>query len=105
MFYQLRKTLDRQLSTVNNITIRPHAYKSIKFVIAIVNDKFLEKGFTRLNTRAGNLLTIKIKFATPCLGGAVAAKRVANVMHMVLRSDHVLEIHETKIRVFDKSLI
>ena len=45
-----------------------------------------------LDTRASDLRTIKFKNAKPTAGGAVDARRVANLMDIVLHSDHILEI-------------
>ena len=70
-------------------------------MIAIDTEKVLEAGFSGLNTRAGDLLTWKFKYNTPAAGGAIATTRVANLMHIVLRSDHILEIHDTRVKVFD----
>ena len=70
-------------------------------IIAIDNEKVLEAGFTGLNTRAGDLLPVKFKYNTPAAGGAIAATRIANLMHIVLHSDHILEIHDTGVRVHD----
>ena len=46
----------------------------------------IEAGFTGLNTRAGDLLTVKFKSGTPVAGGAVNAQRVANYMNIVFPS-------------------
>ncbi|MFM7986030.1 MAG: hypothetical protein ACKPKO_42625, partial [Candidatus Fonsibacter sp.] len=70
-------------------------------VIGIDTEKVLEAGFTGLNTRAGDLLTVKYKYARPRAGGNVDAHRIADLMHIVLHSDHILEIHDTGVRVFD----
>ena len=69
-------------------------------MIAIDTEKVIEAGFSGLNTRAGDLLTVKFKYNTPAVG-AVAAVRQANLMHIVFRSDHILEIHDTGVRVLD----
>ena len=100
-YYQLRKTLGHQSSTVHNFTIKPFEYKSTKFVIGIDTEKVLEAGFTGLNTRSGDLLTVKFKYNKPAAGGNIDARRVASLMHIVLHSDHILEIHDTCVRVFD----
>jgi hypothetical protein len=68
-------------------------------VIAIDTEKVIEAGFSRLNARAGDLLTVKFKYNTPAVG-AVAAVRQANLMHIVLQSDHTIKIHDTGVRVF-----
>ena len=65
----------------------------------------LEVGFTGPNTRAGDLLTVKFKYAKPAASGAISAQRTANLMHIVLHSDHILEIHDTGVRVFDVYLM
>ena len=70
-------------------------------VTAIDNKQIIEAGFTSLNAHAGDLLTINFKYNTPAARGAINAQRVANLMHFVLRSDHILEIHDTGVRVFD----
>ena len=69
--------------------------------VPIDTEKVLEAGFSGLNTRAGDLLMVKFKQNSPAAGGAVAATRIANLMQIVLRSDHILEIHNAGIRVFD----
>ena len=58
----------------------------------------IEAGFAGLNTRAGDLLTVTFKYNTPAAGGAVDATRVANLMRIVIYSDHILEIHDTGVR-------
>ena len=80
-FYQLRKTLGHQSSSTHSFTIKPFEYTSNKMIIAIVFDKVLEAGFTGLNKRAGDLLTVKFKYNTPAAGGAITATRIANLMH------------------------
>ena len=45
-----------------------------------------EAGFTGLNTRAGDLLTVTFKYGTPVADGAVHAQRVANYMNIVFPS-------------------
>ena len=44
-------------------------------------------------------MTIKFKYDTPAAGGAVDAQRVANLMHIIFHADHILEIHNTRVRV------
>ena len=60
----------------------------------------LEAGFTGLITRAGDLLAVKFGYAKPPAGRAISAQRTANMMHIVLHLDHILEIHDTGVRVF-----
>ena len=91
----MSKTLGHQSSSTNSFTIKGNEYILNKFVIAIDTEKVIEAGLSGLNTRAGDLLTVKFKYNTPAAGGAVVAVRQANLMHFVLRSDQILEIHDT----------
>ncbi|MFM7859707.1 MAG: hypothetical protein ACKO96_49200, partial [Flammeovirgaceae bacterium] len=70
-------------------------------MIAIDTEKVIEAGVSGLNARAGDILTVKLRYNTPAAGGAIAATRIANLMHIVLRFDHILQIHDTGVRVFD----
>ena len=83
-----------------NFAIRPHGYTRTKFATGIDIENGVNAGFTGFNARAHDLLTFKFKYAQPTPGGAVDARRIANLMHIVLHSDHILEIHETGVRVF-----
>ena len=76
-------------------------YNVDKFIIGIDTQNTLEARFTGLNTRAGDLLTVKFKFAKPAAGGPMDGDRVADLMHIVLRSDHILEIHDASVHVLD----
>ena len=97
----MRNTLGHESSLAHSCTLKPYEYKPTQLIITIDIEQLREAGFTGLNTRAGDLLTVKFKCNTPAAGGAVNAQRVANLMHIVLRSDHILEIHDTGVRVFD----
>ncbi|MFM7989840.1 MAG: hypothetical protein ACKPKO_62050, partial [Candidatus Fonsibacter sp.] len=80
-FYQLKKTLGFQASTYNASNITGSHYRESKIVIGIDTEKVLEAGFTGLNTRAGDLLTVKFKYNRPWNGGNVNDSRVADLMH------------------------
>ena len=69
--------------------------------VGIDTAKVLEAGFSGLNTRAGVLLTVRFKNNTPAAGGAVAATRIADWMHIALHLVHILNMHVTGVRVFD----
>ena len=47
-------------------------------IIAIDTEELFEAGFTGLNTRAGDQLTVKFEYNTPAAEGAVAATRICN---------------------------
>ena len=93
--------IGHQCSSTHSLTIHGYAYESSNLCVATDTEKVLEAGFSGLNTRAGDLLTVKFKYNTPTTSGAVAATRNANLMHIVLHSDHIIEIHDTSARVCD----
>ena len=80
LFYQLRQRLGHQLSTVHNFTMN---INQINLWLHLLLKQVIEAGFTGLNTRAGDLLTVKFKYGTPVAVGAVNAQRVANYMNIV----------------------
>ena len=61
MYYQLKKTLGVQASAVHNFDINAVEYRDYKFILGTDCEKVLEAGFTGLNTRAGDLMTVKFK--------------------------------------------
>jgi len=95
VFYQLRKTLGIHTSSFHNVDISPQQWVSSKFIVAIDTEKVLAAGFTGLNTRAGDLLTIKIKQLT-----ADAASQ-ANKIQIILHADMILNIRDTGVEVME----
>jgi len=63
--------------------------------VAIDTEKVLAAGFTGLNTRAGDLLTIKIKQLT-----ADAASQ-ADKIQIILHADMILNIRDTGVEVME----
>jgi hypothetical protein len=98
-FSQLRKTMGIHQSPFHSLDVSGFQYRSHKFVASIDTEKVLEAGFTGLNTRAGDLLTIKVKpldASTAGMGTTVPTK-----FFTVLHSDNILEIKESGVTVFD----
>ena len=94
-FYQLRKCLGVQSSSVHSFDISAQRYRDDKFIIGIDTEKVLEAGWTGLNTRAGDLMRIRFDQAT------TETNRYPNRMRIVLESDQILEIRDTGVQVFD----
>jgi len=94
-FYQLQKTLGVQSSDVHSFDITSVQYRDNKFVLGIDTEKVLEAGFTGLNTKAGDLMTVKFKYND----GAPA--RLADRMHIVLHADMIVEVRDSGVTVFD----
>jgi hypothetical protein len=94
-YYQLRKTLGLQSSSVHSFDISPVEYRDNKFVIGIDCEKVLEAGWTGLNTRAGDLMTVKMKYMDSDVD------RLADRMHIILHSDQIMEISDGGVRIYD----
>ena len=89
----------------HRLTITPYEYTSTQCLMAIGTAKDIDSGITRLKICAGELLTRTYKYAKPAARGPVNVQLVADLMHIVLRSDHILEIPDTGVVVFDKLII
>ena len=96
-YYQLAKTLGVQSSAVHNFDISAREYRSTKFVLGTDCERVLDAGFTGLNTRAGDLMSIKFKYADK----GTDNNRLADRIHIVLHSDQILEIRDSGCQVFD----
>jgi hypothetical protein len=96
-YYQLKKTLGVQASAVHNFDISPLEYRDYKFILGTDCEKVLDAGFTGLNTRAGDLMSVKLKYNSP----GFLNDRLADRIHIVLHSDQILEIRDSGCQVFD----
>ena len=100
-FYQLKKTSVIQSSNVRSFEITASEYRDHKMILGIDTEKVLEAGFTGLNTRSGDLMTVKLSYANK--GSAVGStySRLADRMHIVLHSDQIVEIRDSGVQVYD----
>ena len=98
--YQLKKTLGVQASAVHNFDISAAGHRDFKFILGTDCERILDAGFAGLNTRAGDLMTVKWKNVAP---GATSSSTdaLADRMHIVLHSDQIMEIRDTGVQVFD----
>ena len=94
-YYQLRKTLGLQSSSVHSFDISANEYRGNKFVVGIDCEKVLDAGWTGLNTRSGDLMTLRMKYIN------ATAARLADRMHIVLHSDQIMEISDSGVRIYD----
>ena len=63
-FAQLRKSVrDAYGSDFHGLSIKASEYRTCKYVVAVQTSKLLAAGFTGLNTRSGDLMTIRVKGA------------------------------------------
>ena len=99
--YQLKKTLGVQASAVHNFDISAAEYRDYKFILGTDCEKVLDAGFTGLNTRSGDLLSVSLKYANKGTVEGGIYPRLADRIHIVLHSDQILEIRDSGCQVFD----
>jgi hypothetical protein len=99
--YQLKKTLGVQASAVHNFDISGLEYRDHKFVLGTDCEKVLDAGFTGINTRAGDLMTVHFKYNCSGALDNTTDERLANRLHIVLHSDQILEVRSSGCQVFD----
>jgi len=92
-YYQLLKCLGILNSSFHSIDINSKDYRHFKFIIGLDLEKVLQAGFTGINTKAGDLLTIKTK--------SLAADQNAIKMHVVLHADCIMNIRDSGVEVFE----
>ena len=100
-YYQLKKTLGVQASAVHNFDISALEYRDYKFVLGTDCEKVLDAGFTGINTRAGDLMTVHFKYNCSGATSNATTERLANRLHIVLHSDQILEVRSSGCQVFD----
>ena len=100
-YYQLKKTLGVQASAVHNFDISATEYRDYKFILGTDCEKVLDAGFTGLNTRSGDLLSVSLKYANKGTVESGIYPRLADRIHIVLHSDQILEIRDSGCQVFD----
>ena len=100
-YNQLKKTLGVQASAVHNFDISATEYRDYKFILGTDCEKVLDAGFTGLNTRSGDLLSVSLKYANKGTVETGIYPRLADRIHIVLHSDQILEIRDSGCQVFD----
>ena len=95
-FTQLVKCLGINNSAFHGVDVYPLEYRSHKFIVGIDTEKILEAGFTGINTKAGDLMVIKVK-----QNAGIAQVNLCNKMYITLHSDNILNIRDSAIEVFD----
>ena len=93
-YYQLRKTLGKH-DQHNSFNITQHEYRCRKMILGIDMEKVLEAGYTGINTRSGDLMSIRFDHASSL------DAEWATQMHVILTSDQILEVRDSGVQVFD----
>ena len=94
-YYQLRKTLGVQSSTLHNVDIDSHEYRNWQFVLGTDMERVLEAGFTGINTRSGDILSVRFDHRSS------VAKDYATSMRIILHADCILVIRDSGVQIFD----
>jgi hypothetical protein len=58
----LKKTLGVQASAVHNFDISALQYRDHRLILGTDCEEVLDAGFTGINTRAGDLMTVRLKY-------------------------------------------
>ena len=98
-FYELKKALGIASSSFHSISPTRYQYQNDHFILAVDTEKIIEAGFTGLNTKAGDLMSIRCKNANGLPSGVPYFN--ATRMYVMLHTDNILEIRETGCQVFD----
>ncbi len=69
-----------QASSVHNFDITAAEYRDFKFIIGTDCEKVLDAGFTGLNTRSGDPMSVSLKYAE----AGVKNARLADRIHLVV---------------------
>jgi hypothetical protein len=94
-YYNLRKTLGVQSSSVHSFDIKPQEYHDHRLIMAIDTEKSLGASFTGINTRSGELLTVKFKYKN------ATTERKADRIHIILHTDNIMKINATGVEIYD----
>ena len=97
-FYQLKKALGIAGSAFHSLALTADQYRNDHFIIGIDTEKILEAGFTGLNTRAGDLMIVRIK---PQNGSVADMPLWCTSMFIMLHADMILEVRDVGCQVFD----
>ncbi len=97
-YAQLKKCLGILGSNFHSVSISPLQYRTDHFIIGCDTEKALQAGFTGLNTRQGDLLSVKVK---PVDKSTLLKEKMPDTMYVVLHSDQVMEISDQGVQVFD----
>ena len=97
-FAQLKKSVGILGSNFHAISISPLQYRNDHFIIGCDTEKALQAGFTGVNTRQGDLLTVKVKAIDK---STLTAEKMPNTLYVVLHSDQIMEVSDSGVQVFD----
>ena len=97
-FSQLKKSVGILGSNFHSLSISPTQYRNDHFVIGIDTEKAPGASYTGINTRAGDLLSVRVKSQNAAV---LTQLEMPDQMFIVLHSDCMLEIQDSGVSVYD----
>jgi len=97
-FSQLKKSVGILGSNFHSIGINAIQYRNSHFVMGFDTGKALGASYTGISTRAGDLLSVRVKALTPA---TLTSVLMPNQLFVVLHSDCMLEISDSGTAVYD----
>ena len=97
-FSQLKKSVGILGSNFHSVSITPKQYRVDHFVVGIDTEKALGASYTGINTRSGDLLSVRVKAQDKAV---LIKEKMPDQMFVVLHSDCVLEVTDGGCNVFD----
>ena len=96
-FYNLKKGLGIIASPLHGFYMEPRMYRSTHFACCFDLEKVLDANFTGINTRSGQLLTVRAKPN----GSRVTESNKPDKLHIILYCQYNLEISAVGCTVYD----
>ncbi len=102
-FAKLKQCVYGSSNNFHAISFSDKNYRNDKFIIGVDTEKVPDAGFTGLNSRAGDLITVMVKAMKPSTftGTNIGDPRMPTTMFITLHSDNIMEIGATGVQVFD----
>ena len=98
-FYELTKALGIASSAYRSISQARLQYQNDHFIAGVDTEKVIEAGFTGLNTKQGDLMTVRAK---PANAPTSSQNFFAAIkIYIILHADSILEIRETGAQLFN----
>ena len=76
-------------STLGSMDIEGQMWNKLHHILALETEKTLQAGYTGLDMKRGQLMTVKVKASNPA---TLAAARMPDNINVVLHSDQILKL-------------
>ena len=95
-FYRLKQSLGILPSSFHALDISFVQYKDTHFIIGVDLEKVTDAAWTGLNTKAGDLVSVKTTWDP-----SIATNILPLKMYVVMTADYLLEIRDSGCQIFD----